>query len=142
MSLPSLVPNSRDLANCDPVPRSRTGAYHDPCDYGLNIGGAQISGCNDTGMFRSWDPDNNYIYEPGSTQVYDNPIRYTMDTPNYTAPELVYQTQRSMGKRANKYNLTWILPVDWILLHASAPFLQHYTTMNRNWSGCFYNLHY
>ncbi|KAJ0694542.1 putative protein kinase RLK-Pelle-CrRLK1L-1 family [Helianthus annuus] len=80
--------------------------------YRLNMGGGQISGCNDTGMFRSWDPDNNYIYRPGTTQVYDNPIRYTMDTPNYTAPELVYQTQRSMGKRANKYNLTWILPVD------------------------------
>ncbi|KAJ0785343.1 hypothetical protein HanOQP8_Chr02g0042041 [Helianthus annuus] len=31
MSLPLLVPNFRDLANCDPVPRSRTGANRDPC---------------------------------------------------------------------------------------------------------------
>ncbi|KAE8720742.1 Detected protein of confused Function [Hibiscus syriacus] len=33
-----LVPNFRDLANCDPVPRSLTGAYRDPCDYGPHRG--------------------------------------------------------------------------------------------------------
>ena len=37
MSLPPLVPNFRDLANHDPVPRSRTEVYRELCDYVLNI---------------------------------------------------------------------------------------------------------
>ncbi|KAJ0694539.1 putative protein kinase RLK-Pelle-CrRLK1L-1 family [Helianthus annuus] len=82
--------------------------------YRLNMGGGEISGNDDTGMYRSWDQDNNYIYGAaiGLTPLYNNPIMYTTETPNYTAPELVYQTQRSMGNQSDKYNLTWILPVD------------------------------
>ncbi|GJT15991.1 receptor-like protein kinase FERONIA [Tanacetum coccineum] len=81
--------------------------------YRLNMGGGQIPGNDDTGMYRSWDQDNNYIYGPiGLTPVYQNPIAYTTETPNYTAPELIYQTQRSMGNQSELYNLTWILPVD------------------------------
>ncbi|KAK9067167.1 hypothetical protein SSX86_014492 [Deinandra increscens subsp. villosa] len=82
--------------------------------YRLNVAGGQISSIEDTGMYRSWDPDDNYIYSAatGVTDVYQKPITYTTKTPNYTAPELVYQTQRSMGSQSDKYNLTWILPVD------------------------------
>ncbi|KAF5791922.1 putative protein kinase RLK-Pelle-CrRLK1L-1 family [Helianthus annuus] len=84
--------------------------------YRLNMGGGHVSGNGDTGMYRSWGPDNNYIYSAaiGLTPVYDQlkPIMYTTETPNYTAPELVYRTQRSMGNQSDKYNLTWILPVD------------------------------
>ncbi|KAK9067162.1 hypothetical protein SSX86_014487 [Deinandra increscens subsp. villosa] len=82
--------------------------------YRLNMGGRHLSGNEDTGMYRSWDPDNNYIYSAaiGLTPLYQDPIMYTTETPNYTAPELVYQTQRSMGNQSDKYNLTWILPVD------------------------------
>ncbi|KAI3760860.1 hypothetical protein L1987_51260 [Smallanthus sonchifolius] len=82
--------------------------------YRLNMGGGQVSVKDDTGMYRSWDQDNYFIYGAaiGLTPVYDNPIVYTTETPNYTAPEVVYQTQRSMGKLSDKYNLTWILPVD------------------------------
>ncbi|XP_076931479.1 receptor-like protein kinase FERONIA [Bidens hawaiensis] len=93
-------------------------AYHMALEniYRLNMGGGYISGTQDTGMYRSWDQDNNYVY-PASywkTSVYDKrkPIMYTMDTRNYTAPEPVYRTQRSMSNMSNKYNLTWILPVD------------------------------
>ncbi|MFS7947934.1 putative protein kinase RLK-Pelle-CrRLK1L-1 family [Helianthus anomalus] len=79
-----------------------------------NMGGGQITGNNDTGMYRSWDQDNKYIYGAGIglTPTYHSPITYTIETPNYTAPELVYQTQRSMGNQSDKYNLTWMLPVD------------------------------
>ncbi|KAI3760855.1 hypothetical protein L1987_51255 [Smallanthus sonchifolius] len=82
--------------------------------YRLNMGGGDIASKDDTGMYRSWDQDNNYIYGAaiGKTPVTNKSIMYTMETPNYTAPELVYQTQRSMGKLSDKYNLTWILPVD------------------------------
>ncbi|KAJ0694544.1 putative non-specific serine/threonine protein kinase [Helianthus annuus] len=59
--------------------------------YRLNMGGGQVSDNYDTAMYRSWYPDNNYIFgaASGVTWVYDDPIMYTMDTPNYTAPELV-----------------------------------------------------
>ncbi|KAI3777024.1 hypothetical protein L1987_46817 [Smallanthus sonchifolius] len=79
------------------------------------MGGGQISVKDDTRMYRLWDQDDNYIYGAafGLTPVYDNPIMYTMETPNYTAPKEVYQTQRSMGQLSNKYSLTWTLPVDY-----------------------------
>ncbi|KAF5791931.1 putative protein kinase RLK-Pelle-CrRLK1L-1 family [Helianthus annuus] len=84
--------------------------------YRLNMGGGHISGTEDTGMYRSWEQDNRYIYGAaiGWTPVYAQlkPITYTLETPNYTAPELVYQTQRSMGNQADRYNLTWLLSVD------------------------------
>nr|XP_043617198.1 receptor-like protein kinase FERONIA [Erigeron canadensis] len=82
--------------------------------YRLNMGGRRISVKYDTGMYRFWDQDDNYIYGAwyGETPLNTPPITYTPETPNYTAPETVYQTQRSMGKLAEGYNLTWILPVD------------------------------
>ncbi|KAL7606495.1 hypothetical protein Lser_V15G20366 [Lactuca serriola] len=83
--------------------------------YRLNVGGSQISGEGDTGMYRSWDGDENYIFPKnalGLTPSTQIPITYTTETPNYTAPELVYQIQRSMGKLSMSYNLTWLLPVD------------------------------
>ncbi|KAJ0712309.1 putative protein kinase RLK-Pelle-CrRLK1L-1 family [Helianthus annuus] len=84
--------------------------------YRLNMGGGHISGTDDTGMYRPWEQDNSYIYgaASGLTPVYDpkDQIMYTNETPRYTAPELVYRTQRSMGKQSDKYNLTWILRVD------------------------------
>ncbi|GJW77878.1 receptor-like protein kinase FERONIA [Tanacetum coccineum] len=82
--------------------------------YRLNIGGGEIKGNNDTGMFRSWDKDDNYIYAAaiGYMPVNKTPIVYTMETPNYTAPLQVYATQRNMGNQSHKFNLSWILPVD------------------------------
>ncbi|KAJ0712310.1 putative protein kinase RLK-Pelle-CrRLK1L-1 family [Helianthus annuus] len=84
--------------------------------YRLNVGGGYITGTEDTGMYRSWEQDTSYIdrAEIGLTPVYDpkDQIMYTNETPSYTAPELVYRTQRSMGKQSNRYNLTWILGVD------------------------------
>ncbi|CAH1420934.1 unnamed protein product [Lactuca virosa] len=90
--------------------------------YRLNVGGRQISVNDDTGMYRSWDGDENFIFPRnalGFTPTTQIPITYTAETPKYTAPELVYQTQRSMGTLSTYYNLTWILPVDlgfWYML--------------------------
>ncbi|KAJ9562413.1 hypothetical protein OSB04_007573 [Centaurea solstitialis] len=84
--------------------------------YRLNVGGGYISGNNDTGMYRSWEPDDEYIFGAAGLKPVNNntmtPIMYTVETPNYTAPELVYATQRSMGNMSRYYNLTWRLPVD------------------------------
>ncbi|KAJ0832845.1 putative protein kinase RLK-Pelle-CrRLK1L-1 family [Helianthus annuus] len=104
--------------------------------YRLNMDGGQVSDNYDTGMYRSWYQDNKYIFgaASGVTWVYDDPIMYTMDTPNYTAPELVYRTQRSMGSLADKYNLTWILPVDsgfyYMLRLHFCNIIQAYTNIN------------
>ncbi|KAL8231457.1 hypothetical protein R6Q57_001235 [Mikania cordata] len=82
--------------------------------YRLNMGGSQLPGAEDTGMYRIWDQDVTYIYgaQIGLQPVYNKSIMYTAETPDYTAPEQVYKTQRSMGPLANLYNLTWILSVD------------------------------
>ncbi|KAI3784924.1 hypothetical protein L1987_44032 [Smallanthus sonchifolius] len=83
--------------------------------YRLKMGGRSIPATKDTtGMYRSWDTDDIYIYGAafGFTPQYNKSITYTTETPNYTAPEEVYQNQRSMGKLSDTYNLTWILPVD------------------------------
>ncbi|KAK1421971.1 hypothetical protein QVD17_24776 [Tagetes erecta] len=82
--------------------------------YRLNMGGPQIYGNIDTEiMYRSWYQDNDYLYgnATGVTPYYLNPIMYTIETPNYTAPELVYRTQRSMGKKPESW-IFWIFPVD------------------------------
>ncbi|CAI9283094.1 unnamed protein product [Lactuca saligna] len=90
--------------------------------YRLNVGGAQISANDDTGMYRSWDADDHYLYPSsalGFTPKTEIPITYTTETPNYTAPEIVYQTQRSRSNITADVTMTWRLPVDsgfWYML--------------------------
>ncbi|KAJ8751746.1 hypothetical protein K2173_025926 [Erythroxylum novogranatense] len=86
--------------------------------YRLNVGGSDISGLNDTGLYRIWLDDSDYIFgqQYGVTPLPSNvPIRYTKNTPPYTAPELVYITFRTMGPNPwvnMNYNLTWNFSVD------------------------------
>ncbi|KAJ9147500.1 hypothetical protein P3X46_029654 [Hevea brasiliensis] len=82
----------------------------------LNVGGQNV---NDTGMFRTWREDSKYIFGGAYGTAHkwrdDVTIKYTKDTPAYTAPPAVYITKRSMGPepRVNlNYNLTWHFPVD------------------------------
>ncbi|XP_028119814.1 receptor-like protein kinase FERONIA [Camellia sinensis] len=85
--------------------------------YRLNVSGKELSVNQDTGIYWTWDPDDGYIYGAafGLSPHLDVPIRYTNDTPNYTAPATVYTTARTVGKDPHinlQYNLTWILAVD------------------------------
>ncbi|KAG5527696.1 hypothetical protein RHGRI_028587 [Rhododendron griersonianum] len=83
----------------------------------LNVGGSSISSIEDTGMFRDWYEDTNYLLEKSSVKPVTTTIRikYT-SIPPYTAPQKVYQTSWSLvpDKQANKTesNFTWRLPVD------------------------------
>ena len=86
-------------------------------DYRVNVGGNTISPADDTGMYRSWLGDNEYLVLsehsvlPVNVSIHLNFTRI----PNYFAPEEVYQTAWTMGnnKTSNKhYNLTWEFPVD------------------------------
>ncbi|OAY60303.1 receptor-like protein kinase FERONIA [Manihot esculenta] len=86
--------------------------------YRLNVGGGLVANINDTGMFRTWYDDSNYIFGgPGLVHKWrdDVTIKYTEDTPAYTAPATVYISKRSMGAEPSinlNYNLTWRFPVD------------------------------
>ncbi|KAM7520638.1 hypothetical protein LguiB_019600 [Lonicera macranthoides] len=82
--------------------------------YRFNVGGNDIPGTNDTGMFRSWVKDDDYLLGGtlGFTPHLDIPIKYTSDTPNYSAPEIVYTTARTMDNSSLRYNMTWAFPVD------------------------------
>ncbi|KAK3004864.1 hypothetical protein RJ639_019532 [Escallonia herrerae] len=82
--------------------------------YRLNVGGNYVPATGDTGMFREWYQDDDYIYGAAlGLLVHRNvPIEYTSETPNYSAPETVYTTTRTMGNLSLFYNLTWLFPVD------------------------------
>ncbi|KAB1212715.1 hypothetical protein CJ030_MR5G009757 [Morella rubra] len=86
--------------------------------YRLNVGGQEILNIKDTGMFRTWKHNEDYIYENciGTLPHLPNiTIKYSKDTPVYTAPKLVYSTSRTMAVHPEinlSYNLTWIFPVD------------------------------
>ncbi|CAI9109861.1 OLC1v1009781C1 [Oldenlandia corymbosa var. corymbosa] len=83
--------------------------------YRLNIGGQAISAVDDTGMFRQWFQDGDFIFGGNTGNPLSNAtisLQYTSQTPNYTAPSLVYTTARAMGSMSTRYDLTWIFPVD------------------------------
>ncbi|KAL3839935.1 hypothetical protein ACJIZ3_024526 [Penstemon smallii] len=87
--------------------------------YRLNVGGNDISPSRDTGLFRSWRDDSNYIFSAayGVPEVPDPnvTIAYPSGSPSYIAPLDVYTTLRSMGPNASvnqNFNLTWAFNVD------------------------------
>ncbi|XP_059659097.1 receptor-like protein kinase FERONIA [Cornus florida] len=86
----------------------------------LNVGGREISPMLDTGMFRSWLKDDDYVSNMGALPVNNSFNLIFTKLPSYTAPAEVYMTARSMGnnKTVNKnYNLTWNLPLDSGFMH-------------------------
>ncbi|KAG8377142.1 hypothetical protein BUALT_Bualt09G0137700 [Buddleja alternifolia] len=87
--------------------------------YRLNVGGNDISPSGDTGLFRSWRDDSNYIFSAanGVTEVPDPnvTVAYPPDSPSYVAPLDVYNTLRSMGPNESvnqNFNLTWLFNID------------------------------
>ncbi|KAI3474306.1 hypothetical protein Pfo_029094 [Paulownia fortunei] len=87
--------------------------------YRLNVGGNDISPSGDTGLFRSWRDDSNYIFSAanGVTEVPDPNVTvgFPSGSPSYVAPLDVYSTLRSMGPNASvnqNFNLTWVFNID------------------------------
>ncbi|XP_029125690.1 receptor-like protein kinase FERONIA [Cajanus cajan] len=86
--------------------------------YRLNVGGKDTSPIDDTGMLRTWDADDQYVTSQSVLSVdYEQRTKLSFtETPNYTAPDLVYRSVRSMGTNGSintGFNLTWQLPVDY-----------------------------
>ncbi|CAA2959177.1 Hypothetical predicted protein [Olea europaea subsp. europaea] len=81
--------------------------------YRFNVGGGYVGIKADTGMFREWFQDDNYIPggEFGYTPHAENlPIHYTEHSPAYTAPEIVYTTSRVIANGSK--SLEWSFPID------------------------------
>ncbi|KOM36790.1 hypothetical protein LR48_Vigan03g017100 [Vigna angularis] len=79
--------------------------------------GKEIPPSEDTGMLRTWVPDLKYVKTPYNESVdYGSHTKLKfIKTYNYTAPDQVYRTVRSMGPDGSinmGFNLTWLLPVD------------------------------
>ncbi|XP_057769859.1 receptor-like protein kinase FERONIA [Salvia miltiorrhiza] len=107
--------------------------------YRLNVGGARVAIEDDSGptrgMFRGWNPDDDYIFfrDHGWNQ-YDEGvvINYTAQTPPYTAPPRVYTSARFMTNIS--ISLEWGFPVDsgffYLLRFHFCEFLQEVTVPN------------
>ncbi|XP_021817138.1 receptor-like protein kinase FERONIA [Prunus avium] len=87
----------------------------------INVGGSALSFYQDTGMYRNWDSSveeqKKYLSSRQSLLPQNVSLQLKfVKTPNYSAPDLVYQTGRSMGNNNTKNksykNLTWEFPVD------------------------------
>ncbi|KAB5511174.1 hypothetical protein DKX38_030160 [Salix brachista] len=66
---------------------------------------------------KTWNQDSGYLFGSTGNLPYlpGVKIKYTAETPAYSAPVMVYSTMRSMGPEPNvskNYNLTWLFPVD------------------------------
>ncbi|PRQ53274.1 putative protein kinase RLK-Pelle-CrRLK1L-1 family [Rosa chinensis] len=88
--------------------------------YRINVGGGPLSPNEDTGMYRTWQAaDDLYLDNISSSLSFVEPPNNIhlnfASIPNYSAPEAVYRTGRTMGSNqtSNKsFNLTWGFPVD------------------------------
>ncbi|GMN75166.1 hypothetical protein TIFTF001_056574, partial [Ficus carica] len=89
--------------------------------YRINIGGRAISPVGDTGMFRQWDMEDDYLTEAGISVlpvlITSTDLKFRDNISSYAAPADIYKTARSMGNSPNislirSYNLTWEFPVD------------------------------
>ena len=81
----------------------------------LNVGGASLESIDDTGMYREWSEDRDYLTKVGAIPRDPSLVLKYTEIPNYTAPDAVYQSAMSMGlNRTDNLlsNLTWELPVD------------------------------
>ncbi|KAJ4707272.1 Receptor-like protein kinase [Melia azedarach] len=85
--------------------------------YRINVGGKFISPSNDTGMYRTWIMDDDYLREarPSAVPVNTSIVLSFSVIRNYSAPIEVYTTARTMGKNKTineNYDLTWEFEVD------------------------------
>ncbi|KAM3286413.1 hypothetical protein P3S67_025212 [Capsicum chacoense] len=79
--------------------------------YRLNVGGNLVPSTGDTGMYRVWAADEDFVVGYGyETPHFDVNITYTPKTPAYTAPNIVYTTSRTMASYSQ--SLDWTFPLD------------------------------
>ncbi|KAJ1382342.1 Serine-threonine/tyrosine-protein kinase, catalytic domain [Sesbania bispinosa] len=86
--------------------------------YRIKVGGQTISAKSDTGLFRSWDGnDQDYLRTPSARDALPavfSGLNITVN-PDYVAPKDLYRTARDMGRQGDinkRVNLTWSFSVD------------------------------
>ncbi|KAJ6371211.1 hypothetical protein OIU77_001671 [Salix suchowensis] len=111
--------------------------------YRVNVGGGEITPPDDTGMFRKWLSDVDYLTDarPSAFQSNDTiELQYNNDT-RYAAPDVLYRTARTMGPkngtdviyRTAEYNMTWEFPVHFTFTYlVRLHFCQFIPTILRN----------
>ncbi|KAJ4968262.1 hypothetical protein NE237_014963 [Protea cynaroides] len=83
--------------------------------YRLNVGGNEIPPEKDTGIFRSWSEDHDYILDGEYGATSNNTevdIQYPSTVPFYTAPENLYRSARFMGLDSKIKQLAWSFSMD------------------------------
>ncbi|KAF3439023.1 hypothetical protein FNV43_RR17298 [Rhamnella rubrinervis] len=92
--------------------------------YRINVGGQAINPDDDT-IWRNWEPDDSYLYDPNSAKnspFYSNALNYEGGVSEFTAPDLVYQTAKEMNiitsNASNNSNITWSFDVNKTARHA------------------------
>lgn len=84
--------------------------------YRINVASSFIEPDKDSGMFRSWEDDLDYLTDAGPSTYLRNDtiqLQYNNHT-RYAAPDVLYRTARTMGPNATvneEYNMTWEFPV-------------------------------
>ncbi|KAM3286414.1 receptor-like protein kinase FERONIA [Capsicum chacoense] len=79
--------------------------------YRLNVGSNLVSSTRDTGMYRVWAADEDFVVGYGyQTPHLDVNVTYTPETPAYTAPNIVYTTSRTIANYSQ--SLDWTFPLD------------------------------
>ncbi|KAJ4707263.1 Receptor-like protein kinase [Melia azedarach] len=85
--------------------------------YRINVGGKSISPLEDTGMYRTWIFDEDYLTDARPSAIPVNTIillRFSK-IHNYSAPDSVYRTSRTLGQNKTmneNYVFTWEFEVD------------------------------
>jgi len=85
--------------------------------YRINVAAYGIQPYKDSGMFRRWVNEVDYLTDAGPS-AYDHyndtiQLQYNNHT-RYAAPDVLYRTARTMGNNSTvneKYNMTWEFPV-------------------------------
>jgi serine/threonine protein kinase len=84
--------------------------------YRINVAANDIEPSKDSGMFRSWLRDVDYLTDVRPSSLLHNDtiqLQYNNHT-RYAAPDVLYRTARTMGNDSTvneKYNMTWEFPV-------------------------------
>ncbi|MCD7460582.1 hypothetical protein HAX54_043850 [Datura stramonium] len=79
--------------------------------YRLNVGGTLVPSTRDTGMYRVWAADDQFVVGYGyQTPHSEVNITYPSKNPAYTAPIIVYTTSRTLANYSR--SLQWIFPLD------------------------------
>uniref|UniRef100_A0A2P2MV55 Kinase n=1 Tax=Rhizophora mucronata TaxID=61149 RepID=A0A2P2MV55_RHIMU len=108
-------PGVNFVGQINPLPIDRTRALE--MMYRINMGGNSLSAMRDSGLYRSWSMDNDYLTNAQPSALpFNNTIQLVYNNrTRFAAPGQVYRTARTMGlnKTVNEnYNLTWEFPVD------------------------------